>query len=166
MYFVARCSGRFESFRTWKGNVFSSTNATFTGNDVGVDLVFPKSDQPTIELKVAISFVSIQNARANLEAETRGLNFDQVFAKAKEEWDKKLLENPRRRAEPKNSGRSFAPRFIIRCRCRRPFKTSMESIWDSIGKFIKPSGFTYFTDMSLWDTFRTVHPLFNSDRAP
>ena len=23
------------------------------------------------------------------------------------------------------------------------------------------SGFIYYTDMSLWDTFRTVHPLFN-----
>ena len=26
-------------------------------------------------------------------------------------------------------------------------------------------GFNYYTDMSLWDTFRTVHPLLQIDRA-
>src|SRR5215472_7238017 len=25
----------------------------------------------------------------------------------------------------------------------------------------RAAGFDYYTDMSLWDTFRTVHPLFN-----
>ena len=37
----------------------------------------------------------------------------------------------------------------------------MESIWDLIGQIHQAAGFNYYTDMSLWDTFRTVHPLFN-----
>ena len=32
--------------------------------------------------------------------------------------------------------------------------------WVSTGKVHKAAGFQYFTDLSLWDTFRTVHPLY------
>ena len=32
--------------------------------------------------------------------------------------------------------------------------------WDSTGKVHKASDFHYFTDLSLWDTFRTAHPLY------
>ena len=62
-----------------------------TGSDVGVDLVFEKTAAPAaVELKVGLSYVSIENARANLEDEAGKLDFDQVLAKAKEEWETRL----------------------------------------------------------------------------
>ena len=36
----------------------------------------------------------------------------------------------------------------------------MASIWALTGRFTRSEGFQYFTDLSLWDTFRTVHPLY------
>ncbi len=160
VYFVARCSTHFASFRTWKGKVFSSADATAAGNDIGVDLVFGKTDaRPVIELKLALSYVSIKNARANLVAEAGQLSFDQVLTKAKEEWEDKLS---RIRVE----GGTDKQRTIFYTALYHSLQ--MPTVFNDVnGEYLgfdggvhQASGFTYFTDMSLWDTFRTTHPLF------
>src|ERR1700685_2072875 len=82
VYFVARCSRRFTAFGTWTGDSFAPAKSTAAGNDVGVDLTFEKNGVPAqVELKLAISYVSIENARTNLTAEAGTTNFEQGFAK-------------------------------------------------------------------------------------
>jgi len=43
-----------------------------------------------VEVRIAISYVSIENARANLEAEAAGPNFEQLAKKATDAWEVKL----------------------------------------------------------------------------
>lgn len=160
VYFVARCSTHFASFRTWQGKVFSSAASTAAGNDVGVDLVFDKTDaRPEIELKLALSYVSIKNARANLVAEADKLSFDQVCMKAKEEWEDKLS---RIRVEGGTDKQRtiFYTALYHSLQMPTAFSDVNGEYLGFDGKVHQASGFTYFTDMSLWDTFRTAHPLF------
>lgn len=43
-----------------------------------------------VELKIGVSYVSIENARENLEREVGGLSFDEVYAQTKQQWKNKL----------------------------------------------------------------------------
>jgi predicted alpha-1,2-mannosidase len=160
VYFVARCSTHFASFRTWQGKTFSTAAATAAGNDIGVDLAFDKTEgQPAIEMKLAISYVSIKNARANLIAEADQLSFDQVLTKAKAEWEDKL-------SIIRVEGGTDKQRTIFYTALYHSLQ--MPTTFNDVnGEYLgfdggvhRAAGFTYFTDMSLWDTFRTAHPLF------
>ena len=76
VYFVARFRRPWKSFATWSGNSIVDGRAVAAGKDVGVDFTFAHADQKqSIELAVALSHVSIENARENLEAELGGPQF-------------------------------------------------------------------------------------------
>lgn len=67
--------------------VTSVTKDRETGNYcVGVDLTANK----TLLMKVAISYTSVRNAEANLEAELPGWDFDRVVKESNEEWNAML----------------------------------------------------------------------------
>ncbi len=53
-------------------------------------LIFDSPDGTQVLVKVAISYVSIEGARKNLEAELPGWDFDKVRADAKAAWNKEL----------------------------------------------------------------------------
>ena len=68
-YFVARANAPFTGFGTWLDGVLEEGRLEVEGDDVGADLRFDTgSDETVVEVKVALSFVSLANARANLEA--------------------------------------------------------------------------------------------------
>ena len=60
------------------------------GPDVKSVLRFSTKSNEQILVKVAISYVSIEGARKNLEAELRGWDFDKVRADSKAAWNKEL----------------------------------------------------------------------------
>ena len=109
--------------------------------------------------KTAISPVSTDGAKANLEAEARSLNFDDAKTAAKEKWNNEL-------AKIKIETKSLAD--------KRTFYTALyhtmiaPSLFNDItGEYrganreVKPNpGYETYTTFSLWDTYRAAHPLF------
>ena len=57
-----------------------------TGPDVSA-VDFADSDEPVLEIKLGLSFVSSQNAKENLEKELTGKSFEQVEAEASKTWE-------------------------------------------------------------------------------
>jgi predicted alpha-1,2-mannosidase len=166
-YFVARTDQGFDEFGTWSGTEFTRGRAEGAGNAVGVDLGFPTvttqetgAKPTTITLKVGISCVSLANARENLNAEAGDLTFDQVLQQAIEQWEEKL-------GCIHIDGGTDDQRTIFRTALYRSFQmpTAFSDVNGDYTGFDKQThraeGFTYYTDMSMWDTFRTVHPLYN-----
>ena len=160
VYFVARSNQPFTSFGTWTGASFSPNQAQATGDDIGVEVAFEKSNaQAVIELKLAISFVSMQNARANLESEAGSENFDQILEKAKTAWEEPLSRIRIEGGTPQQQNIFYTALY---------HSFAMPTAFNDVngeylgfdGRVHQASGFTYYTDMSLWDTFRTVHPLY------
>jgi len=158
--FVARFDQPFASFGTWTGDEFSANQSVANGDPVGADLSFTLTNQPeSVTLKVAISYVSIANARANLVAETEGQSFDQILAEAKQAWEDRL-------SMIKIQGGTERQRTIFYTALFRAFQ--MPTLFNDVngeylgfdGKVHKAEGFQYFTDLSLWDTFRTTHPVY------
>lgn len=158
VYFVAKVNRPFNSFRVWNGETFLPNQTTVSGNALGVDLAFDVN-QPAIELKLAISHVSVANARENLMTEAGTANFDSVQILARNAWEKvlNLIEI---------EGGTPSQRTIFYTALYRCFLMPTE-FNDANGDYIgfdnqvhRAEGFRYFTDMSLWDTFRTTHPLY------
>lgn len=160
VYFVARFSQPFASFGTWQNDGVFPNQTTAEGDGVAVDLEFASASPPKpITLKLAISHVSIENARANLEAEAGAKDFDKVLAEAQSAWEEKL-------SLIKIQGGSEKQKRIFYTALYRVFQ--MPTVFnDANGDYFgfdrkvhQTSGFQYFTDLSIWDTFRTVHPLY------
>lgn len=89
VHFVAQFNKSFDDFAGWKNGAMTKPEAEIVeGEGSGVYVTYKnlqKGEQ--ILLKVAVSYVSAQNARLNLIAELPHWNFDKVVADASEAWN-------------------------------------------------------------------------------
>ena len=88
LHFAARFSQPFSSFGTWSGDVEPGSR-TVGGHGVGGYVSFSSGRAPIV-LKVAVSFVSVENAIANLNADIPGWDFDQTRSRAAAIWSRAL----------------------------------------------------------------------------
>ena len=89
VYFVAQFDRPFQSVKTWNKDVISA-DATASGDACGAILGFSPAADGVVQARVAISYVSIDNARANLSAENTGHDFAALKADAEKAWNDKL----------------------------------------------------------------------------
>lgn len=108
-------------------------------------------------VKVALSPVSIDKAKLNMQAELAGWDFDAAVKQADEAWNRELA-----RIEIQANDRTK----------KRVFYTAMYHLMTSCSKFndvdreyrgadgkVHKADFTNYTTLSLWDTYRAAHPL-------
>lgn len=108
-------------------------------------------------VKVALSPVSIDKAKLNMQAELAGWDFDAAVKQADEAWNRELA-----RIEIQTNDRTK----------KRIFYTAMYHLMTSCSKFndvdreyrgadgkVHKADFTNYTTLSLWDTYRAAHPL-------
>lgn len=98
IHFVARTDKPFDSFSGWvkkedgkPGELMKSESGIIEGKGSGVYLTYNnlRKDEKIL-LKVAISYVSAQGARLNLETELPHWDFDRVVREAKDAWNSYL----------------------------------------------------------------------------
>ena len=160
LYYVGRFSRPFAGYSTWKGKQVQAGNKEITGVDIGADLSFARdAANPTVEFQVAFSYVSAANARLNFDAEAAKSSFDEVAKAAREAWEARLA-TIQVTGGTKTQQRVF---YTALFRCFEMPTRFADVNGEYIGfdqKVHKQEGFQYYTDFSLWDTFRTVHPLY------
>jgi predicted alpha-1,2-mannosidase len=147
VYFIARFDQPFKGYSEW------------SDDKIGVDLLFEKTgDQTIIGFKMGISYVSPENARENLDTEAGNSTFDEMVAKATDAWEKKLSLV---KIESDNSEQKKIFYTALYHSLQMPtLFTDVKGDYRGFDKKVhKAEGFRYFTDLSLWDTYRTVHPL-------
>ena len=111
---------------------------------------FQKGDLLT--LKIGFSFVSIENAKANLRAELGGKSFDDVRSDAEKTWEKVL-------GHVQVEGGTDAERTMFYSTLYRVFlfphlRSDVNGEYrDARGQVVK-GDFRYYTDPSFWDTYR------------
>ncbi len=118
-------------------------------NRAGVFAVFETSSSPVVEVKVAVSFLSVEKAKLNLETEASG-SFDQVREAARKKWIGAL-------SKIQVTGGTEAQRKVFYSALYRvhymPHDLTGENAW---WQSTEPHYEDYYT---LWDTFRALHPL-------
>jgi len=161
-YFVARFERPFRAFGVWSGAEKRDGAAEQDGvhGAPGAYLSFAARQGDVIRVKVGTSFTSIEEARRNLDREIPGWSLDQVAQEAKQAWDEALS-----RIEIRDSGESrrrvFYSALYHAMLLPRTFSDASGTYpgFAGSGRTETASGFTYYCDFSLWDTFRALHPL-------
>lgn len=156
VYFVARFSRPAAAFGTWKNDRPSA--ATDASGLVGGWFQFPSTSGRTVELHVGVSYVSIAGARRNLEAEIGSAGFDELRRAAQARWEEAL---GRVRVE---GGTEEASTIFYTALYHSLLHPSVASDVDgSYRAFGGGTGrdpeHTRYHVFSLWDTYRTLHPL-------
>jgi predicted alpha-1,2-mannosidase len=89
-YFVVRFKQAFTAKTVYEGVLMWPGKDQVEGINVGAFVSFDTSTASPVEAQVGTSFISIEQARANLDAELPGWNFDGVRDALKATWNKKL----------------------------------------------------------------------------
>lgn len=176
MYFVMRVSKAPKASGFWKKQpkfsgvkaewdhdngrykVYKNYGRSLAGNEVGYYFTFETEADEQIEAQVAVSFVSIDNARENLEREQAGFEFDKVRAEARQAWEQTLsvvsveggTEDQRRVLYTALYHTQIHPNILQDVNGEYP---RMERSDNG-----RTDGNRY-TVFSLWDTYRNVHQL-------
>ncbi len=127
--------------------------------DLGIDINFGEMKNESIELKLAVSFVSVENAKLNLAAETDGLTFDDVRNNAVADWEDRLSS-----IKISSSDDEIKTIFYTALYHSMIMPTDFTDVNGEYLGFDKQvhtaDGYTYRSDMSLWDTCRDTHSLY------
>ena len=91
VYFVARLSKPMEQFFGWRDSLMIDAPVdTVDGVNAGAAARFQTAQGEQVLMKVAISYVSVEQARLNLDTELASWDFDQVRKESHGEWNKWL----------------------------------------------------------------------------
>src|SRR5690606_729207 len=90
VYFVARFDRPFETHGVWEGDALRDGGTSASGAPSCAWVTFDPARGDTAIAEVAISFVDLAGAEANLEAESAGFDFDRVRAESEAIWEEQL----------------------------------------------------------------------------
>ncbi|MDR0681852.1 MAG: GH92 family glycosyl hydrolase [Dysgonamonadaceae bacterium] len=157
IYFTASFSKPIGKF------VVSNANKRIMENSLKAEKVyglayFDTEEKEEICVKVALSPVSIENAKMNMQTELPGWNFDQTRTKAIRAWNDEL-----NKIQIKTNDEAVKQIFYtglyhtmiapsVFCDVNSDYR-------GADGKIYRKNNFTNYTTFSLWDTYRAAHPL-------
>ena len=176
MYFVVRVNKKPAAYGMWKkqpdfGNaqkqwdeyqgkykLYPGYGRDMAGNDIGYYMTYDCEEGEQVEVQVGVSFVSIANARENLNKEQKGFNFDATAKEAHDQWASTLdkvtveggTEQQRRVFYTALYHSQIHPTILQDVNGEYPKMESSENG--------KTSGNRY-TVFSLWDTYRNLSQL-------
>ncbi len=156
LYFVVESVLSFQG-TFWKDGRWREGEKSLTGSHIGILLSYPKGTKK-VELRVGLSLTGIEEARRNLREEIGKRSFDEVREAAKRAWEEVL-------ARIKIAGGTERQRRIFYTALYHAYQ--MPTLLSDVGgsyvgldkKRHLAKGFRYYSDFSLWDTYRTLHPL-------
>jgi predicted alpha-1,2-mannosidase len=162
-YFVAEFDKDFEVNHTWGDGWKLMKNSTENvGDHVGAIIGFKTKKGESVNVKVASSFISLEQAQINLDREIGKDTFKQTQSKAKDAWEKELgrIKIVDENLENIKTFYSCLYRVLL-------FPRKFHEI-NELGEVVHYSPYNgkilpgyMFTDNGFWDTFRAVFPFFN-----
>jgi predicted alpha-1,2-mannosidase len=152
LHFAAEFSRPCKAYGTWRGAEVYPATTTVSGDQTaaGAYVTFDTTRGEPLEVKIGLSFISPEKARANIVDETNGADFTELRRRAAASWEQAL-------GQIKVAGGSADERRIFYTALYRahymPHDLSGENGW---WRSSEPHYEDYY---AIWDTFRTLHPL-------
>ncbi len=176
VYFVARISQPATKVRYWKRQpemtgveaawsgdsgqykIFESYSREIMGDDIGVCFSLGEVEPGTeVEVRVGISYVSIEGARRNLEAECGKRSFDEALLGAQHSWRNAL---GRIRVEGgSDADRTIFYTALYHALLHPNIVSDVDTKYPKMESGTVGSGYNRYTVFSLWDTYRNLHQL-------
>jgi len=161
-YFVIYFDKDFESANTWHGKTLAKDTLELQSNHSGAIIGFKTSKGEQIGMKVASSFISVEQADLSLKRELAKDSFDQTKQKAKAVWNKTLNRIS------VEGGTVDQTRTFYSSLYRTLFFPNKLYEIDASNKIVHWSPYTgktlpgyMFAGTGFWDTFRALYPFLN-----
>ncbi|HEX3345652.1 MAG TPA: GH92 family glycosyl hydrolase, partial [Polyangiaceae bacterium] len=168
VYFVAKPQHPWSNAAVWSMGAAPASGTTAQGTGVGVELDFDLGANPgPVELQVGLSLTSTTEAAANLAAEMPAFAFDSEAAATAAAWQSAT-------SVVTTQGGTAAQQAMMQAALYHLFlmptvQSDVDGSYVGLdGKVSTATGWHYVSDMSLWDTYRTLNPLYDlvaQDRA-
>ena len=141
-----------------KYKIYNKYGKDIAGDDIGVWFTFNTDEGEEIEAAIGVSFVSIENARENLEQEQSGRHFSEIREEAREKWNDDLsriiVEGGTE--EQKTVFYTALYHTLIHPNILQDVNGQYPQMEGD--KILVTKGDRY-TVFSLWDTYRNLHQL-------
>lgn len=160
-YFFAEFSKPFKSYGAFANSEITENQKQARGiNGVGAFLTYSVNENEEIIAKVGVSFTGMEGARKNLMHEAKDWKFEDFKGNAENIWKEKLNKFQVRGGTTNNKIKFYTALYHSML-FPRTFSDADGSYYSHFTDSIYGNpGFTYYVDFSLWDTYRTTHPLF------
>ena len=176
VFFVARFSKKAEDLGVWKKmpemnaeSAWSDTDGqikyyqNFTqemyGDEIGAYFTFNTEENEQILVEVGVSYVSIENARMNLDAESNGFDFEKTKLQASEQWND-ILGRVKVEGGTKDQKTIFYT-ALYHTQIHPNIINDVDGQYPAMESFEirETNNCDRYTVFSLWDTYRNFHPL-------
>jgi predicted alpha-1,2-mannosidase len=159
VYFDAQFDRPFVAHGTWNGESLATGANDVRGTSVGGWLTFDTTRDPTVKVKVAVSYVSIAGARANIAAEATTWDIAYVRTATASAW-RRLLDRVRVTGNTLAERRMFYTALYHTFLDPNIFSDADGSYLGFDGKLHRDApGHTEYANFSGWDTYRTTMSL-------
>ncbi|WP_245326366.1 GH92 family glycosyl hydrolase [Hymenobacter wooponensis] len=122
------------------------------GTKDGLAVVHLPGGSKPVELRIGISFVSVQNARQNLEQEIGRRSFEQVRRQAEKTWEELLSKVEVKGGTPKQKQMFYS--CLYRSFLWPALRSDLNGEFRDVKGDVVKADFNYYTEPSLWDTYR------------
>ncbi len=157
LYFYGVVDGGFSRFGSWADSEPVEGQTDASGVAVG-GWIAPKDTEA--ELRMAISMVSWEKAKENLEVELPVQSWEQTVDEAEGAWAP-MLSRVRTWGATEEQGKIFSTALYHVLQMPTEFGDADGEYRGFDGQVHPAWDFIYHSDMSLWDTYRTAHPYYN-----
>lgn len=142
-----------------KYKLYTKYAKELAGDDVGAYFTFDTQEGEQVEVRLGVSFVSIENARENLRLETEGKNFADIRKAAEETWEADLnrIQVGGGTLEQKQVFYTALYHILIHPNILQDVNGDYPQMEGD--KILNGEGHNRYTVFSLWDTYRNVHQL-------
>ena len=141
-----------------KYKIYNKYGKDLAGDDIGAWFTFNTSEGEEIEAAIGVSFVSIENARENLEQEQSGRHFSEIREEARKKWNDDLgrimVEGGTK--EQKTVFYTALYHTLIHPNILQDVNGQYPQMEGDEILVTKGDRYTVF---SLWDTYRNLHQL-------
>lgn len=143
-----------------KYKLYTSYFKELSGDDIGAWFTFDNAEGECVEVSIGVSFVSIENARLNLDTEQpEGTTFDSMKLAAKNRWNEDLSRIIVEGGTEEQKGVFYSALYhsLIHPNILQDVNGEYPQME---GNSIMKTDKNRYTVFSLWDTYRNVHQLF------
>ncbi len=166
VYFVAEFSKEFAAYGTWDGNyktpessasVFPYKSAE-SGSNIGAFVNFQTKQNEVIYVKVGLSYVDVEGARNNLNAEIPDWDFNHVKYEARKIWNEELKKIQVK--SPNEDQKQVFYTALYHSLMAQSISNDVDGkFYGMDGEIHTAEDYDFFPSFLCWDTYRTEHPL-------
>ena len=154
VYFAAEFDRSANELGTWSGDELTQ-NPTNQGKNSGAFFTFSTDKNKEVNYRIAISFVSIENAKENLKSENLNTSFDEYLTNNQKVWNKHLGKIKISTTNEDKKVQFYTNFYHSLIHPNIVSDVNGDYMGADFKIYNNPNGKQHYSSFSVWDTYRT-----------